>query len=759
MANLRNLLITAALLVAGTVAAFATSLPQAINYQGFLKDSNGSPVNATTSISFRLYSSASPVNPLWSGQPHNVTPSNGIYSTQVGPTNLPFDRQYWLGVTVGNDPELSPLQKLDSVPYALRAAAADSSVSAVSATSADGLSGPALSQLDSRYINPTQPPLPTIQQIALQRWDQVLGTASGYLIPVGTTPTAMVFDGTYLWVALAGDGISAGSLQRVNPATGSLFGTPITVGINPIALTFDGTYIWVANNGNLGDGDTVTRVTAATGATSGPFSTGGFGPTALTWDGSSIWVANGASNTITRINPATGATIGSPILAGNNPVALAFDGTSIWSANKGSSSITKITAASATKVGNYPVGSAPVAVIYDGRFNALWVANSGDNTVWWVKSLSDPAMHNSYPQTGSPVAIISDGTFQWTASSQVYKLSEGITIGSYTTNGTPSSLAFDGSNIWVAYRDNGSIVKLVDAGKLPGVATVGADQLQNSAVLSTTIADSAVTNSKLAGPVVGTVSGTAPITVESTTSGLTTATVSMPKATDSVDGYFSADDHKILTATATQALSGNIFRWKSFHTYDQTNWFMNNNSALYGGIAPSNWTDSNATAGQIGSDAEYLKSLFINRATAGKNSLVFSEVIPQYSSTDGRIGLALFRIKNSTGSAINWTPAYYYTCYGAWGEMASIALNGNNIWTSNANCTATNCSVATTITLPANRTSTIIFAVSTGVATSTGTSISIRPLLLAFYNNSLQLPAGLEYVDDIMTLNGDWRNQ
>ncbi len=756
MKMIRSILCVTALIACVAALAFAAT-PQTINYQGYLKDGNGSPVSDATNISFRLYSSASPVNPLWSGQPQSVTPSNGVYSAQIGPTDLPFDRQYWLGVTVGSDPELSPLQKLDSVPYALRAATADNSASAVSA---DGLSGPALSQLDSKYLNPTQPPQPTIQQIALQRWDQVRGASSGYLIPVGTAPSAMAFDGTYLWVALAGDGTSAGSLQRVNPATGTLFGTPITVGINPVALAFDGTYIWVANNGNQGDGETVTRVTAATGTTSGPFNSGGFGPTALAWDGTSIWIANGTSNTITHINPASGATIGSPILAGNNPVALAFDGTSIWSANKGSNSITKITAASATKVGNYPVGSAPVAVIYDGRFNALWVANSGDNTVWWVKSLSDPAMHNSYPQTGSPVAIISDGTFQWTASSQVYKLSEGITIGSYTTNGTPSSLAFDGSNIWVAYRDNGSIVKLVDAGKLPGAATVGADQLQNSAVLSTTIADSAVTNSKLAGPIVGTVSSTAPITVEATTSGVITANISLPKATDSVDGYLSADDHKLLTASATQALSGSIFRWKSFHTYDNNGgWFMNNNPALYGGVAPGSWTDGNATAGQIGSDAEYLKSLFINRATAGKNALVFSDIVPTYSSTDGRVGLALFRVKNSTASAINWTPTYHFTCYSTWGEFASIALNGSNVWTSNASCTAANCTTSTIITLPANRTSTVIFAVSTGVPVSTSAGISIRPLLLAFYNNTLQLPAGLDYVDDIMTLNGDWRNQ
>lgn len=33
--------------------------------------------------------------------------------------NLPFDKQYWLGVTVGTDPELTPRIQLTSSPYSL----------------------------------------------------------------------------------------------------------------------------------------------------------------------------------------------------------------------------------------------------------------------------------------------------------------------------------------------------------------------------------------------------------------------------------------------------------------------------------------------------------------------------------------------------------------------------------------------------------------------------------------------------------------
>jgi len=107
--------------------AFA-AVPQTIKYQGYLKDNTGVPVNTATSIRFSLYSS-NPArnNPVWT-ETKDVTPSNGIYSTQLGsssPITAPFDVPYWLGVKVEGDAEMA-LQALASVPYAKRAAVADS---------------------------------------------------------------------------------------------------------------------------------------------------------------------------------------------------------------------------------------------------------------------------------------------------------------------------------------------------------------------------------------------------------------------------------------------------------------------------------------------------------------------------------------------------------------------------------------------------------------------------------------------------------
>lgn len=106
------------------VLAFAGT-PRTIGYQGYLKNGAGTPVhNTPVNVTFKLYSSTSGVGALWTGSPKSVTPQNGIFNTTVGPVDLPFDRSYWLGMTVENE-ELRQLQQLDSVPYALRAAMAD----------------------------------------------------------------------------------------------------------------------------------------------------------------------------------------------------------------------------------------------------------------------------------------------------------------------------------------------------------------------------------------------------------------------------------------------------------------------------------------------------------------------------------------------------------------------------------------------------------------------------------------------------------
>jgi hypothetical protein len=77
---------------------------------------------------FSLYSVATGESPIWN-ETQNVTVINGVYSVNLGdvtPISLPFDLPYYLGVKVGEDPEMTPRSPLTSVGYAFRAKVADS---------------------------------------------------------------------------------------------------------------------------------------------------------------------------------------------------------------------------------------------------------------------------------------------------------------------------------------------------------------------------------------------------------------------------------------------------------------------------------------------------------------------------------------------------------------------------------------------------------------------------------------------------------
>lgn len=109
-------------------AIFAgTSIPLSITYQGYLTNAAGQPVDAQPNITFTLYRADNSV--VWTETHENVPVTKGIYSVVLGsisPLNaLPFNEQYYLGVKVGDDPEMTPKQPLSSVGNAFRSATTD----------------------------------------------------------------------------------------------------------------------------------------------------------------------------------------------------------------------------------------------------------------------------------------------------------------------------------------------------------------------------------------------------------------------------------------------------------------------------------------------------------------------------------------------------------------------------------------------------------------------------------------------------------
>ena len=84
---------------------------ETISFQGRLTTPNNTALeDGTYSVSFALYDQSEQGSPLWS-ETQQVTTRDGVFSAQLGAitamTTLPFDKDYYLGVTLDGQ-EMTP---------------------------------------------------------------------------------------------------------------------------------------------------------------------------------------------------------------------------------------------------------------------------------------------------------------------------------------------------------------------------------------------------------------------------------------------------------------------------------------------------------------------------------------------------------------------------------------------------------------------------------------------------------------------------
>ncbi|MBK8127963.1 MAG: hypothetical protein IPK53_03145 [bacterium] len=120
---MRAALVGVSLLFICLSTSFA-AVPHWINFQGMLTYPDGTPMDTTVSIIFRLYPDFASGTPVWDER-HTVTTVNGNYNAVLGaadnfPQTFYDDGSMWLGIQVGTDAEMSPRIALASVPYAYR---------------------------------------------------------------------------------------------------------------------------------------------------------------------------------------------------------------------------------------------------------------------------------------------------------------------------------------------------------------------------------------------------------------------------------------------------------------------------------------------------------------------------------------------------------------------------------------------------------------------------------------------------------------
>lgn len=118
----RTVLIVALITLCQTPMSFAQS-PERMSYQGVLMDAQGRPVpDGPVSLTFRLYDVATGGTALWE-ETQPVTVTSGVFSVMLGrvkPLDVPPEKPYWLGITVGNGAELAQRAQLTASPHSLK---------------------------------------------------------------------------------------------------------------------------------------------------------------------------------------------------------------------------------------------------------------------------------------------------------------------------------------------------------------------------------------------------------------------------------------------------------------------------------------------------------------------------------------------------------------------------------------------------------------------------------------------------------------
>ena len=100
----------------------SADVPPTVTHQGRLFDAVGVPVTGNFEVLFAIYDAIDAPAPIWS-ETHNIDIDEGYFSASLGSIAV-FDATVfdgsvrWIGITVGNDPEMGPRVEVASVPYA-----------------------------------------------------------------------------------------------------------------------------------------------------------------------------------------------------------------------------------------------------------------------------------------------------------------------------------------------------------------------------------------------------------------------------------------------------------------------------------------------------------------------------------------------------------------------------------------------------------------------------------------------------------------
>jgi hypothetical protein len=205
----------------------ALAVPQVTNYQGYLTDAGGNPLNGDVAITFRIWDAEVSGTELWSESHAAVRVAEGVFNVVLGSlvpiTSEILDGDRYLGMTVGTDSEMSPRLRMTSSPFAIKAADADALgglPSSEFAPSAHGHTWGEISNIPADFADgvdntgitvESDPTVPSSLKDGIS-WDEIAGRPSGLDdgddvgITIENDPTVPV------WIK---DGVSWGEISGI----------------------------------------------------------------------------------------------------------------------------------------------------------------------------------------------------------------------------------------------------------------------------------------------------------------------------------------------------------------------------------------------------------------------------------------------------------------------------------------------------------------------------------------------------------------
>jgi hypothetical protein len=158
------------------------------------------------------------------------------------------------------------------------------------------------------------------------RWDAFSGTQHGNTIAVGCIPNGLVSDGLNMWACQQG-----GIITKIRISDGTVLGN-FTMGTSLTAIFFDGTYIWVADQTSK----SITKIKPSDGSVVGQPINVGAVVGQFACDGLTLWMTNDQpANPVAQVS-AMRVSDNTPL--GGVPVnyvpglriSILFDGTYLW---------------------------------------------------------------------------------------------------------------------------------------------------------------------------------------------------------------------------------------------------------------------------------------------------------------------------------------------------------------------------------------------------------------------------------------------